>query len=81
MFGDHDETAISKNELYDAWAKWAYEKSIASGSKTRFSSRLTSAFPHVETGQAFIQERKTTSFLGVTLQPWACREYLGRNQP
>lgn len=76
--GDPDVAIIAKMELYDAWAKWAYEKGLTSGRAGRFSSRLTSSFPHVASETAFVGERKAAAYSGITLQDWAWRELLGK---
>lgn len=74
---ERDKASIPTRELYDSWARWAQEKALPSGKKRTFINRLLAAYPHLDRGTEWADDRKQATFFGIKLQDWAKRQYLG----
>lgn len=76
---EQGETAtVPKDEFYDAWTAWSRERGLKPMSKGRSFERLKAQAGHIVSDTINQRGRKIGVFKGVTLTPWAERQYLRR---
>lgn len=69
---------VLREELYTAWVMWSRERGIFQITKSSFYERLRSAAPHA-VGDAYEKDgHRWVVFKGISLQPWAAKQFLGR---
>jgi len=70
--------SVQKSELYDVWAGWSSERRITAMSKTKFFERLHSNAPYITSDTTVTGGHKLSVFKGLSVQPWAAKQYLGK---
>ncbi len=69
---------VGQQELFDAFSKWSSERRITPISPTRFRERLFTNAPYVTQNAEIKGGHKFTVYIGLRLQPWAARQFLGK---
>lgn len=75
---DMAEGETTKNELYDAWDKWAFERHLTPIMKTEFYERMRSTAPFAVSDTYEKGGNKISVFKGIVMKQWAAKKYLGK---
>lgn len=70
--------SVDKNELFDCWEKWADERGMTAGLKSRFLEKLRLNFTDLTISTTTKGGHKFSMVHGLKLRPWAERQYLGK---
>lgn len=68
---------ILQQELYDAWVAWSEERGVRPGTKSKAFERLKGHAGCMISDVNIVDGRKVKKFIGLKLQPWAVREFIG----
>jgi len=71
------ECIITKNMLFDAWRSWCVESGHKPGLREQFGRWMASAVPAVITDRSMVEGRRMYGYIGIDLEDWAKRQYLG----
>ena len=68
--------SVAKARLFDVWAAWSAEHSVAGMSRSRFNERLRSVAPHIGHEETEgVAGRHISLYNGISLKKWAEKKY------
>jgi len=79
--GPRGEHEVGKHELYECWSQWSRERGLRPVAKTRFFEKIKNNAPFATTDTYTKGGHKFSVYRGLSLMPWAERQYLGKVHP